>query len=87
MSWHDLNDGVEYELEDIISILERRVSTGGIDNVDEKKECIEKIKIKREESAIFQPKSSGWGRSPFNPNAWMTKEGDPFFPEDERNSQ
>ena len=29
MSWHDLNDGVEYELEDIISILERRVSTGG----------------------------------------------------------
>ena len=87
MSWHDLNDGVEYELEDIISILERRVSTGGVDNVDEKKECIKKIKTKRQESAIFQPKSSGWGRSPFNPNAWMTKEGDPLFPEDERNSQ
>ena len=48
MSWHDLSDGVEYELEDIISILERRVSTGGIDNVDEKRECIDKIKTKRE---------------------------------------
>ena len=42
MSWHDLNDGVEYELEDIISILERRVSTGGIDNVDEKKNASKK---------------------------------------------
>ena len=78
-----MNDGVEYELDDVISILERKVLTGGIENVDQKKEYIETIKTKRDESAIFQLKSSGWDRSPFNPNAWMTKEGDPLFPEDE----
>ena len=48
-----------------------------------KKRMHRKNKDKREESAIFQPKSSGWGRSPFNPNAWITKEGNPLFPEDQ----
>ena len=37
MSWHDLNEGVEYEIEDVISLLEQRISTGIVDNVDEKK--------------------------------------------------
>jgi cell division ATPase FtsA len=81
MSWHDLNEGVEYEIEDVISLLEQRISTGIVDNVDEKKECIEKLKAKIGSSAVFQPKSVGWGRSPFNPNSWVNKEGEPFFPE------
>ena len=49
------------------------VLSEGIVNVGEKREYIDKIKTIRKESAIFQPKSSGWGRNPFNPNAWMTK--------------
>jgi hypothetical protein len=79
MSWHDLEDGFEYQFEDVIPLLEKRVVAGEVEDVEGKKKFIGLMKSKRSESAFFQPDSNGWGRSPFNPNVWKTIEGEVFF--------
>ena len=79
MSWHDLEDGFEYQFEDVIPLLEKRVVAGEVEDVEGKKKFIGLMKSKRSKSAFFQPDSGGWGRSPFNPNVWKTIEGEVFF--------
>jgi len=79
MSWHDLEEGFEYQFEEIIPLLETRLLAGEVEDVEGKNRFIELMRSKKTESAFFQPDSGGWGRSPFNPNVWKTIEGEVFF--------
>lgn len=53
MSWHDLNVGAEYELEDVITILGRRVSTCELDNVDDNVRMNWENKKRKERNLLF----------------------------------
>ena len=53
MSWHDLEDGFEYQFEDVIPLLEKRVVAGEVEDVEGKKKFIGLMKSKRSKSAFF----------------------------------
>ena len=81
MSWHNFSDGVEYDVEEIISVLEQRLASGKVEDIEGKKKIISHMSKRNGCSAVYAPKSVAYGLSPFNLNSWEDRNGEPFFEE------
>ena len=79
MSWHNFAEGVDYDVEEIISVLEQRLASGEVEDVAGKRENLNAMKCRIGESVFFMPESVAYGRSPFNLNVWKDKDGNLFF--------
>ncbi len=80
MAWHSLQPGKRYPLEDVLSVCEKRIRDGGVEDVEGKEQMLDMMKQHAPETVVWSPGSGGWGRSPFNPNCWQTVNGTPILP-------
>ena len=81
MSWHDLSDGVEYDVKEIIYVLEQRLASGKVGDIEGKKKIISHMSKRNGCSEVFAPKSVAYGLPPFNLNSWEARNSEPFFEE------
>ena len=77
MSWHNFQPGQEYAQTEVVSVLSQRIRSGNVENPDQKEEYLDLIRAASATRLVFDPKGTGWGSSPLNPNNWRTPEGVP----------
>jgi hypothetical protein len=80
MSWHPFKKGVEYSVDEIVSVLKRDIERERVHDVKGKYPLIELFAAQRGGRAVFTPFGGAWGISPYNPNAWLRPDGQDLIP-------
>lgn len=75
-TWHGFARGERVSIEAILAACEKRIRGGHIKDVPAKRRCMAALSGWGHAVLIYSPQSPTWGTSPFNPNAWETKDGE-----------
>ena len=77
--WHQFNEGQQYPGDEVIATCETHIASGGVVALRGKGRWLEIIRACQHEFIVYRPFSTGWGRSPMNPNCWRGPHGEEIW--------
>jgi hypothetical protein len=76
--WHNFEPGQSYRREEVVEILRRHISSGRVEDVEEKQRYAAELEAVPDAVIKFASTKDRWGSSPMNPNAWRTPSNEPI---------